>query len=79
MRDPRPPISPPLLESTCEQWVLMFRDEYIRALCNAPSLIASSGALRISELVAGGKVDNVKLGLQWWDIKVTEGSVELIR
>ena len=77
-RDTRAPISPSLLERVCEQWVLMCRDKYEIRLFHAASLIAFFSFLRISELVAGGKVDKAKLALQWWDVKVPEGRVKLL-
>ena len=51
VKDSRAPISLSLLVRICEQWVLLCRDEYEKALFN--SLIAFFSALRISELVAG--------------------------
>ena len=77
MRDSIAPISPFLLERICEQWVLWYRDEYERALFNVASLIAFLCTCRISELAAGGKADKSKLALQWQDVKVLDGRVEL--
>ena len=76
-QDDRTPISPQLLERICGTWVLLCRDSYEIALFKAASLITFFGALRISEVVASGKEDRSRVALQWQDVTVLDGKVQI--
>ena len=73
----RAPILPVLLEHLCRQWELLCRDEYERILFKAASLLMFFGALRISKVVASRRNDKSRLALQWQDIRVKDGKVQI--
>ena len=66
-----------MLEGICKQWEVLCRDDYEVTLFKAASLLTFFRALRISEVVASGKGDRIKVALQWQEVRVVDGVVQI--
>ena len=56
---------------------MLCRDDYETVLFKVASLLTFFGALRISEVVATGKGDTSKLVLQWQNVRLVAGSIQI--
>ena len=55
----------------------MCREKYEMVLFKVASLMTVFGALRIREAAASRKNDKARLALQWQDVKVEDGKVQI--
>uniref|UniRef100_A0ABM5GF58 Uncharacterized protein isoform X1 n=1 Tax=Pogona vitticeps TaxID=103695 RepID=A0ABM5GF58_9SAUR len=75
--DTRAPISLELLKGIGHQLGTICRDEYEVSLFRAAALVMFFAALRISEVVAGGKGDRSRAALQMADVQNEDGAMRL--
>ena len=75
--DTRAPISLELLKGIGHQLGTICRDEYEVSLFRSAALVMFFAALRISEVVAGGRGDRSRAALQMADVQTEDGAMQL--